>query len=102
VRVVYVLGAMVVGWVLAIALVVVPHPLYAHYADLTHRPGGLSALGDQQIAAGVMWVLGSVAYTVTLLIGVYRWMAADSAVARRGTAVTTDSAVAQRGTAVTT
>jgi hypothetical protein len=30
-----------------------------------------------------------VAYTVTLLISVYGWMAADSAVAQRGTAVTT-------------
>jgi putative membrane protein len=89
VRIGYVAGAMVVGWVLAIALVVVQHPLYAHYADLAHRPGGLTALGDQQIAGGVMWVLGSAAYTVTLLIGVYRWMAADSAVAQRGTAVTT-------------
>jgi cytochrome c oxidase assembly factor CtaG len=88
-RIVYVAGAMVVGWVLAIALVVVQHPLYAHYAELASRPGGLSALSDQQIAGGVMWVLGSAAYTVTLLIGVYRWMAADSAVAQRGTAVTT-------------
>jgi cytochrome c oxidase assembly factor CtaG len=88
-RIVYVAGAMVVGWVLAIALVVVQHPLYAHYADLAYRPGGLTALSDQQIAGGVMWVLGSAAYTVTLLIGVYRWLAADSTVAQRGTPVTT-------------
>jgi putative membrane protein len=88
-RIVYVAGAMVVGWVLAIALVVVQHPLYAHYADLAYRPGGLTALSDQQIAGGVMWVLGSAAYTVTLLIGVYRWLAADSAVGQRGTPVTT-------------
>ena len=26
------------------------------YAALAHRPGGLSAMGDQQFAAGVMWV----------------------------------------------
>jgi cytochrome c oxidase assembly factor CtaG len=88
-RIVYVSSAMVVGWVLAIALVVVQHALYAHYADLTYRPGGLTALGDQQIAGGVMWVLGSAAYTVTLLIGVYRWLAADSAVGQRETPVTT-------------
>ncbi len=42
VRIAYVVGAMVVGWVLAIALVLVPHPLYAHYAALAHRPGGIS------------------------------------------------------------
>src|SRR5207248_5883172 len=58
-RIGYVAGAMVVGWVLAIALVVVPHPLYAHYADLAYRPGGLTALSDQQVAGGGMWVLGS-------------------------------------------
>ena len=88
-RCVYVAGAMVVGWVLAIALVVVQHPIYPHYADLVHRVGGLSALSDQQVAGGVMWVLGSAAYTVTLLIGIYRWLGADSAVGQRGTAVTT-------------
>ena len=32
-RIAYVVGAMVVGWVLAITLVLVPHPLYPHYAD---------------------------------------------------------------------
>jgi putative membrane protein len=88
-RIVYVSSAMVVSWVLAIALVVVQHPLYAHYAELGHRPGGITALADQQIAGGVMWVLGSVAYTVTLMIGVYRWLAADAAVGQRETAVTT-------------
>ena len=38
-RIAYVVGAMIVGWVLAITLVLVPHPLYAHYAALAHRPG---------------------------------------------------------------
>ena len=59
-RIAYVVGAMVVGWVLAIALVLVPHPLYPHYATLAHRPGGISALTDQQLAGGVMWVPGSI------------------------------------------
>jgi putative membrane protein len=88
-RIVYALGAMIVGWVLAIALVLVPHPLYAHYASLAHRPGGISALTDQQIAGGVMWVPGSLAYTVTLLIGFYRWLEADSTARPSRTAVTT-------------
>ena len=77
-RLAYVIGAMVVGWVLAITLVLVPHPLYAHYAALTARPGGISALTDQQLAGGVMWVLGSLSYTVTLLIGFHRWLDADA------------------------
>jgi cytochrome c oxidase assembly factor CtaG len=77
VRVAYVVGAMVVGWVLAITLVVVPHPLYGHYANLIQRPGGISAITDQQIAAGMMWVPGSIAYTITILIGFYRWVESD-------------------------
>lgn len=88
-RIASALGAMVVGWVLAIVLVLAPHPLYAHYASLTHRPGGISALTDQQLAGGVMWVPGSLAYTITLIIGFYRWLEAESKVPPRPTAVTT-------------
>lgn len=87
VRVAYVCGAMVVGWVLAIALVLIPHPLYAHYASLAHRPGGLSALADQQMAGGVMWVPGSIAYTITMLLGFYRWAEEDTEVKRSTGAV---------------
>jgi cytochrome c oxidase assembly factor CtaG len=74
VRVAYAVGAMVVGWIIAIALVLDPHPLYSHYADLAHRPGGITALTDQQIAGGVMWVPGSIAYTIAFVIGFYRWL----------------------------
>ena len=73
-RIAYVLGAMVVGWVLAIVLVLDPHPIYAPYAALAHRPGGITALTDQQLAGGIMWVLGSLTYGVTLLVGIYRWL----------------------------
>jgi len=73
-RIAYVIGAMIVGWGLAIALVLAPDPLYSHYAALTHRPGGISALTDQQLAAGVMWVLGSLSYGVAVLVGFYRWL----------------------------
>ena len=55
-RIAYAIGAMVVGWGLAIALVLALHPLYSHYASLAHRPGGISALTDQQLAGGMMWV----------------------------------------------
>ncbi len=80
---------MVVGWLLAIVLVLAPHPLYAHYAALAHRPGGISALTDQQLAGGMMWVPGSLAYTVAAIIGVYRWLEPDSAAAAHGPAIPT-------------
>jgi putative membrane protein len=73
-RIAYVIGAMVVGWMIAITLVLVPHPLYSPYAALVHRPGGISALTDQQMAAGIMWVPGSVAYGIAMMTGVYRWL----------------------------
>ena len=76
-RIAYTAGAMVVGWMLAITLVLVPHAIYGYYAALASRPGGISALTDQQLAAGVMWVPGSLAYTVTFLIGFYRWLEPD-------------------------
>jgi putative membrane protein len=89
VRIAYVVGAMVVGWGLAIALVLAPHPLYSHYATLAHRPGGISALTDQQLAGGIMWVPGSLAYGVAMLIGFYRWLEPESASRSRRPALTT-------------
>ena len=76
-RIAYAAGAMVVGWLLAITLVMVQHPIYGYYAALQSRPGGISALTDQQLAAGVMWVPGSLAYTITFIIGFYRWLEPD-------------------------
>jgi cytochrome c oxidase assembly factor CtaG len=74
VRLAYVIGSMIVGWVLAITLVLVPHPLYAHYATLAIRPGGITAITDQQVAAGVMWVPGSIAYTIAAFVCFLRWL----------------------------
>ena len=88
VRIAYSAGAMVVGWMLAIALVLDPHPVYGFYAALPSRPGGISALTDQQLAAGVMWVPGSLAYTITFLIGFYRWLEPDRSAGRPSAAFT--------------
>jgi putative membrane protein len=95
-RIAYVTGAIAVGWVLAIVLATAPSPLYVGYASLAHRPGGLSALGDQQIAAGVMWVPGSIAFAVAFIVFFYRWLGpepgsgAAARPARLGVAGTTD------------
>ena len=43
-RAVYAVGAMVVGWGLAIVIATSPSPLYAHYADLWSRPGAYRLL----------------------------------------------------------
>ena len=73
-RAAYTTTGMLVGWVLAVVLAFAPTPIYHAYAALPSRPGGLSALGDQQIAAGVMWVPGSIVYTIAILVFFYRWL----------------------------
>jgi putative membrane protein len=73
-RAVYVGSSMVVGWLLAIVLAETNHPIYSPYAELTSRPGGITALADQQLAAGAMWVLGSIPFTIAILAVVYRWL----------------------------
>lgn len=88
-RIAYAASTMVVGWVLAITLVIVPHAIYGYYAALSTRPGGISALTDQQIAAGVMWVPGSIAYATTFIIGFYRWLEPDRSAGPASAAFTT-------------
>lgn len=73
-RAAYTTTGMLVGWVLAVVLAFAPTPLYHAYASLPSRPGGISALADQQVAAGVMWVPGSLVYTVAILVFFYRWL----------------------------
>jgi len=87
-RIAYIVGAMVVGWALAVALVFAPDPIYSAYASLAHRPGGISAMTDQQLAAGMMWVPGSLAYTIAALFVFYQWLEPESAPAKRTPALT--------------
>jgi len=78
-RIGYVASAMLTNVGLAIFLAFAQHPLYAPYADLAHRPGGLSALADQQIGAGVMWAAGDLPFAIALAVLVHHWLAAHEA-----------------------
>jgi putative membrane protein len=73
-RAAYGTAALAVGWVLAIVLALAPTPLYGAYADQASLPGGLSALTDQQLAAGVLWVPGSIALTLAICVNFYLWL----------------------------
>lgn len=77
-RVLFLIGGMVVSWALAIVLAYAPHPLYSFYAHLASRPGGISALGDQELAAGIMWVPGSITLLIVLFVYVHRWLVPQS------------------------
>jgi putative membrane protein len=73
-RVVYISTAAVVSWGLSFALTVAPSALYSAYARAAARPGGLTALGDQRIAASVMLVPGSITFLIAGLVFVHRWL----------------------------
>lgn len=77
-RAAYGAAALVVGWILAIVLALAPSPLYGAYAQLSGRPGGLSALADQQLGAGVLWVPGSLALLVAVCVNFYLWLEPES------------------------
>ena len=57
--------AMIPGWILAIVLAFAPKP------DLLRRTRPLT---DQQLAAGVMWVPGSLTYFIAAFAAFYRWL----------------------------
>lgn len=73
-RPLYAVGAMIVSWGLAVVLALAPHPLYDLYANQAGRPGGISAMADQQLAAGVMWVPGSVTFVIVIIVYINRWL----------------------------
>ena len=62
------------GWLLALVLALAPTPIYPAYAALAHRPGGLSALGDQELAAGVMIGIGAIPFSVAVFVLIYQWL----------------------------
>ena len=73
-RVGYTTAASAAGRLLALVLAFDPSPLYGAYATLQHRPGGLSALADQDLAAGVMLGIGSIPYAIAVFVGIYEWL----------------------------
>jgi cytochrome c oxidase assembly factor CtaG len=83
-RVYYMVAASAVGWVLSLVLAFATTPLYPVYAHLANRPGGISALTDQQLAAGVMLVPGSLTMSIFVFIGLYRWLAPEDENKRGG------------------
>jgi putative membrane protein len=73
-RALYAALAMAAGSAIGLALAVASAPLYAGYAQLPSRPGEISALADQHLAAGIMWVPGSIPFAAAFIVFVYRWL----------------------------
>jgi len=73
---------MIVGWLLALPMAFAGKPWYAHYAELRHRPGAISALADQYLAAGVMWVPASIPWSIAIFVLIYVWLSDREGLAR--------------------
>ena len=72
-RSVVVLAGLVGSWLLAVYIGYAPGVLYAYGGS-----GGLSALADQQLAAGVMWVPASIPFAAAVVWIMARWFENDA------------------------
>jgi putative copper resistance protein D len=75
-RVLYVFLQMPQNTFLALAIYSASAPLYPTYANM-QRGWGPSPLADQQLAGGLMWVIGDITFLVAILTLVVAWMRAD-------------------------
>ena len=82
-RIGYVASASVVNIGLSMYLAFAQHALYGAYASLAHRPGGISALADQQMGAGFMWTAGDMPFAIAIALLVQSWLAANEAATAR-------------------
>jgi putative membrane protein len=77
-RAAYVFSAMIQSWGLAAVLSFAGAPFYA-YALLPSHPGGISALTDQQLGGGMMWVPGAITYSLAFVWLLFRWLGEEDA-----------------------
>jgi len=75
-RVLYLLLQLPINSFLGMAILFADDPLYPHYATLG-SPYGISALADQQLAGGLMWLAGDIAFIGAILGVIAGWMRHD-------------------------
>lgn len=76
-RVLYAFLQMPQNSFLAVAILFAETPLYAHYATLG-SPWGIDALADQDLAAGIMWLVGDVLFLAAVIGLIAGWMRHES------------------------
>jgi putative copper resistance protein D len=72
-RLLYLLLQLPVNSFLGMAILFADAPLYPHYATLG-SPYGIAPLADQQLAGGIMWFAGDIAFIGAILALVAAWM----------------------------
>ena len=75
-RVLYTFLQMPQNSFLAVAILFAGAPLYVHYATLG-SPWGIDALADQELAAGIMWLVGDAIFLVAVIGLVAAWLRHD-------------------------
>jgi putative membrane protein len=75
-RLLYLLLQMPPSSFLAMAILFTDQPLYPHYATLG-APYGVTALADQQAAAGIMWLASDLVLIAAILLVIATWMRAE-------------------------
>jgi putative membrane protein len=76
VRAMYLFLQMPQNTFLALSIYSAAAPLYQHYAAI-RLPWGPSPLADQQIAGGLMWIVGDIVFIVAIVLTVVGWMRSE-------------------------
>jgi putative copper resistance protein D len=76
-RIGYLFTQMTQNTFLAVVILNAGAPLYRHYATLV-LPWGMTALEDQRLAAGIMWIAGDAIFLTAILAVMVGWMRAEA------------------------
>ena len=76
-RIGYLFTQMTQNTFLAVVILNATAPLYPHYATVS-RGWGMTALEDQRLAAGIMWIVGDAIFLTAILGVVLGWMRAEA------------------------
>jgi putative copper resistance protein D len=76
-RIGYLFTQMTQNTFLAVVILNATTVLYPHYESLV-RPWGITALEDQRLAAGIMWVAGDLIFLTAILAVVAGWMRSEA------------------------
>ena len=64
-------------WAMSVVLAFAPYAFYSGYYTLASRPGGFSALTDQQLGAGMMWGPGSIPLAIVVFTSLAAWLKSE-------------------------
>lgn len=73
----YLVSGAAVMWVVAFSLGLSGQAWYAPYSHLASRPGGISAVTDQEWGAGIAWVPAAIPFEIMLDVAVLQWLRDD-------------------------